>query len=52
MEMENSTVINGTQLIQDNMPVQPENIILIVGVIFGIAMLAFFGFWLWSVVNK
>jgi hypothetical protein len=50
--MANSTIINGTQLVKDNMPVQPENIILIIGVFFGISMLVVFGFWLWSVINK
>jgi len=46
--MENSTIVNGTQIVKDNMPVQPETIIVIIGVFFGIALLVGIGFWLWS----
>jgi hypothetical protein len=50
--MANSTIINGTQLVKDNMPVQPENIILIIAVFFFIALFVGGGFWLWLKLSR
>ena len=49
--MVNQTVINGTQLIKENMPVQPENIITIIAVFFILFLLVGIGFWIWTKVN-
>ena len=46
--MENSTLISGTQLVKDNMPVQPETIIIVLAVFFVCALGLGIGFWLWS----
>jgi hypothetical protein len=50
--MENSTIVNGPELIKNNMPIQPENIMLILGV-FALILLVGFGiFWIWSQLHK
>lgn len=46
--MVNSTIVNGTQIVKDNMSVQPETIITIIAVFFGIALIVGLGFWLYS----
>jgi hypothetical protein len=46
--MENSTIINGTQLIKDNMPVQPENIIIFIAVMAFIFLIVFGIVWAWG----
>jgi len=43
-----NTTINGTQLIQNNMPVQPTTIITIVAVFFVLALAIGIGVWLWN----
>lgn len=46
--MADTTIVNGTQLIKDSMPIQPENIILAIAIIGVIIILGFGIFWIWS----
>ena len=49
--MANSTIINGTQLIKNNMAVEPTTIITIIAVFFVIFILISLGAWIWTKMN-
>ena len=50
--MANSTLINGTQLIKDNMPVQPESIIIIIAVLFVLGLIIGVVTWIWLKLSR
>lgn len=44
----NDTIVNATQVINDNMPVQPEKFIIIVGIFFVLSLVIGIGAIIWT----
>jgi hypothetical protein len=43
-----SIIVNGTQVINDNMPIQPDKFIIVIAVLFVISLVVGFAFMIWA----